>query len=179
MWWRIARAEFDRQKGEGNRWRLKRLVDSGEVPGLLFYDAGRPVAWCSVAPREAFPVLDRSRILKRVDDRPVWSIVCFFVARSYRRHGLLPELIAAAKDYARNQGATLLEAYPVEPKKGNMPELFAFTGFASSFTKCGFREVARRSETRPVLRCELTKTPVNPQEAETPVSRGTYTKGRR
>lgn len=155
MWWRLPRAEFDRGKGEGNRQALKQLVDSGEAPGLLFYDGGRAVAWCSLAPRERFPRLERSRILKPVDGRPVWSVVCFFVDRRRRRKGMLPAMIAAAKEYARDQGATLLEAYPVEPKQGRMPEVFAYTGFASSFARCGFKEVARRSESRPVMRCNL------------------------
>ena len=81
MWWRLKRADFDRQKGNGNKKSLQAIIDSGEVPGILAYWRGEPVAWCSVAPREKFPVLDRSRVLKRVDETPVWSIVCFFVEK--------------------------------------------------------------------------------------------------
>jgi uncharacterized protein YndB with AHSA1/START domain len=76
MWWRQTRSEYDRQKGEGNRQAMRAIVASGEIPGLLAYSGGRPVAWCSVAPRTAYPSLDRSRVLQRVDDQPVWSIVC-------------------------------------------------------------------------------------------------------
>jgi GNAT superfamily N-acetyltransferase len=152
MWWRLTRSEYDRQKGEGNRQAMHAIVASGEVPGLLAYSGGRPVAWCSVAPRTAFPSLDRSRVLKRVDDQPVWSIVCFFMARGFRRQGLSLRLIQAAVDYARSQGARIVEAYPIEPKKDDAPDFYAFTGMASTFRKAGFVEVARRSETRPIMR---------------------------
>lgn len=152
MWWRQTRSEYDRQKGEGNRQAMHAIVASGEIPGLLAYTGGRPVAWCSVAPRTAFPSLDRSRVLQRVDDQPVWSIVCFFMAKGYRRQGLSLRLIQAAVDYARSQGARIVEAYPIEPKKGNAPDFYAFTGMASTFRKAGFVEVLRRSETRPIMR---------------------------
>ena len=67
MWWRLTRAAFNAAKGKGNRGALKRLVDSGTVPGSLAYEGGRPVGWCSIAPRDHFPALDRSRVLARVD----------------------------------------------------------------------------------------------------------------
>ncbi|MFH0931574.1 MAG: GNAT family N-acetyltransferase, partial [Candidatus Zixiibacteriota bacterium] len=85
MWWRLSRSQFNKQKGEGNRKALKKIVDSGEIPGILAYADGKPIGWCSVAPREGFPVLERSRILKRIDEKPVWSVVCFFVAKPFRR----------------------------------------------------------------------------------------------
>lgn len=152
MWWRIKRSQFAKQQGAGNKKALKGIIDSGEVPGLLFYAGGEPVAWCSVAPREQFPVLDRSRTLKRVDDEPVWSIVCFFVAKPFRRKGASIRLLRAAVDYAREQGARIVEGYPVEPRKSNMPDFSAFTGLASVFREVGFLEVLRRSETRPIMR---------------------------
>ena len=152
MWWRLKRSEFEKQKSEGNRKALKKLVDSGEVPGLLAYADGQPIAWCSVGPRESYPVLERSRILKRVDHKPVWSVVCFVVAKSYRHKGVSMALLEAAVAYAQEQGARIVEGYPVEPKKANMPDVFAYHGLASTFRKVGFTEVARRSETRPIMR---------------------------
>lgn len=152
MWWRIKRSEFEKGQGEGNRLAMQAIVASGEVPGLLAYRAGEPVAWCSVAPREAFPVLDRSPVLKRVDDLPVWSVVCFFFARRYRAKGLSSVLLKAAVDYAVSQGAKIVEGYPIEPKKRDAPAIYAFTGMASTFRKAGFVEVARRSPSRPILR---------------------------
>jgi GNAT superfamily N-acetyltransferase len=155
MWFRIRRTEFDRQKGEGNRLCMQAIVASGEVPGLLAYHDGQPVAWCSVGPREVYPVLDRSRVLKRVDDRPVWSVVCFFVKKGYRRMGMSVELLRGAVDYARSQGAKIVEGYPVEPKRGQTADVFAFTGLPGTFLQLGFVEVLRRSETRPIMRYYL------------------------
>ena len=155
MWFRIRRAEFDQQKGEGNRLCMRDIVATGEVPGLMAYHEGQPVAWCSVAPRESFPVLDRSRVLKRVDDRPVWSVVCFFVEKNHRRMGLSVEMLRGAVDYARSQGAKIVEGYPVEPKRGQTADVFAFTGLPATFLQVGFVEVLRRSETRPIMRYYL------------------------
>ena len=152
MWWRLTGREFDAQKGEGNRRAVKAIVDSGQVPGILAYHEGHPVGWCSVAPREEFPRLGRSRILKPVDDEPVWSVVCFFIAKLYRRKGVARRLLKAALDYVRDCGGNILEGYPVEPKKSGIPDLFAFHGLASMFRSAGFKEVARRSETRPIMR---------------------------
>jgi GNAT superfamily N-acetyltransferase len=127
-------------------------VTSGEIPGLLAYDDRRPVGWCSVAPREKFSALERSRILKKIDETPVWSITCFFIEKDYRRKGLSILLIKAAVDYVEGQGGKVLEAYPVEPRKKNMPPVFVWTGLAAGFAKAGFVECIRRSETRPIMR---------------------------
>ena len=152
MWWRLTRSEFERQKGEDNRQAMKAIVESGEVPGILAYAEGKPVGWCSVAPREVFGALQRSRILKRVDDQLVWSVVCFFIAKGYRRKGLTVALLQAAVEYAAACGAKIVEGYPVEPKKADAPAVFMYTGIASAFRKARFVEVARRSETRPIMR---------------------------
>jgi GNAT superfamily N-acetyltransferase len=152
MWWRLKRSEFERQKGQGNRKALKKMIDSGEIPGLLAYAQGQPIAWCSLGPRETYSALERSRILKRIDDQPVWSVVCFVVAKPFRRKGVSVKLLQAAVEYAKEQGARIVEGYPVEAKKDHMPDVFAYYGFASTFRKAGFSEVARRSETRPIMR---------------------------
>jgi GNAT superfamily N-acetyltransferase len=152
MWWRLKRSEFDRKKGQGNRQAFKQIIDSGRIPGLLAYANGQPVGWCAIEPRQNYPVLERSRNLKRVDDKPVWSITCFFVAKAYRGQGLTVALIKAAVAYAGVQGAEIVEAYPVEPKSEEMPAVFAWTGLASAFRQAGFEEILHRSETRPVMR---------------------------
>jgi GNAT superfamily N-acetyltransferase len=155
MWWRIRRSVFDKQKGEANRKALKKLVTSNTVPGILAYVDGKPAGWVCVGPRDDFPVLENSRLFKRIDEEPVWSIVCFFVARPYRRSGMTRRLLDEAGKFARQKGARFLEGYPVEPKKEQMPDLFAYTGFSSAFRKAGFQEVIRRSETRPMMRKKL------------------------
>jgi GNAT superfamily N-acetyltransferase len=131
---------------------MKAIIESGEIPGILAYADGQPVGWCSVAPREKFPALDRSRILQKIDDTPVWSITCFFIDKRYRGKGLSVQLIKAAVAHVKKQGGSVLEAYPVEPKKKRMPPAFAWTGLAAAFVRAGFVECARRSETRPVMR---------------------------
>lgn len=155
MLWRLKRSEFEKQKGDKNKTALKAVVDSGEAPGILAYANGSPIGWCAVAPRETYPALDRSRVLKRIDDKPVWSIVCLFIAKEYRRKGVSVELLKAAVKYVRKRGGRLVEGYPVEPRKDAMPDVFAWTGVASAFLKAGFVECERRSETRPIMRRDL------------------------
>ena len=152
MWWRLKRSEFERQKGEANKQAMKAIVEAGEIPGIIAYIQGRPVAWCSVAPREQYPVLGRSRILKPVDETPVWSVVCFFVDKSHRNRGMTLRLLRAAIEYVKQQGGKVVEGYPVEPKKKRMPPAFVWTGLVSAFKKAGFVECIRRSETRPIMR---------------------------
>ena len=152
MWFRRTRAEFEAQKGEANRLAMRAIVDAGEVPGILAYAGGRPVGWCSVAPRQQFTALARSRLLKPVDDRPVWSVVCFYIAKDMRRKGVTSALIRAAVDYAAAHGADIVEAYPVEPRKPDAPAMFLYHGVVPAFRKAGFVEVARPSETRAIMR---------------------------
>ncbi len=153
MWQRLARSQFNKQKGEKNKKAMRAIVEAGEIPGILAYADGKPIAWCSVGPREWFSALERSRILKPVDEQPVWSIVCFFVAKEYRRTGVSVKLLKAAIDFVRERGGRIVEGYPVEPRK-DQPDAFVWTGLASAFIKAGFREVERRSETRPIMRYE-------------------------
>ncbi len=152
MWWRLKRSDFEKQKGDRNKELMKELIQAGEIPGIIAYHNNQPVGWCSVAPREQFSALERSRILKRIDDQPVWSIVCFFIAKPYRKIGLSAELLNFVIGYCIKQGAKIIEGYPHLPKKSEMPDVFAWTGFASAFIKVGFKEVARRSESRPIMR---------------------------
>lgn len=156
MWWRLTRAQFNKQKGEANKNALKEIVASGEVPGILAYDKGEPVARCSVAPRETYSSLERSRTLKRIDDEPVWSVVCFFIAKPYRNKGVTLKLLRAAIDYAKTKGAKIVEGYPVDTQKGRLPDPFVYTGLLQSFVKVGFKEVFRSSKTRIVMRYSIT-----------------------
>jgi len=156
MSWRLARSDFMRQRGEMNRKAFKNLVDSGKVPGILAYVQGQPIGWCAVALRETFPRLERSKILSRIDNKPAWSVVCFFVAKPFRRKGMSVRLLTAAVDYVRKQGGDIVEGYPVEPKRDwAPPDPFVYTGLVSAFRKAGFVEVARRSKTRPIMRYVL------------------------
>lgn len=152
MWWRQTRAEFDRNHGAKNRRAMKRIVDSGEVPGIIGYLDGEPVDWCSIAPREQFPSLERSRVLRCLDDKPVWSLVCLFVRRDLRGEGLSVQMAKAAVDYARAQGATTIEAYPTAPRGRRLDPVSSFMGTPALFEKAGFREAARPSKARVIMR---------------------------
>ena len=151
MFWRLPRARFEAGKGAGNRRALKALVGSGARPGVIAYADGEPVGWCAVAPRANYVSLANSRVLKPVDEQPVWSISCLFVRRDFRRRGLSSLLIDAAAEFAARRGARIVEGYPVEAS-AKTADAFVWTGLASSFTQAGFREVARRSPTRPIMR---------------------------
>jgi GNAT superfamily N-acetyltransferase len=159
MWWRLTKRQFDAQKGAKNKKAMKAIIDSGEIPGLLAYDGAEAVAWCSVAPREAFPRLDNARTLKRIDDRPVWSVVCFYIAPDYRRAGVSGQLLKAAIAHVKKHGGTIVEGYPFEVKKGAkpLPGAFLYTGLVPTFRKAGFKEALRRSASRPIMRYYIGK----------------------
>lgn len=155
MWWRLPPAEWKRGKGDGNRRALLRLVQSGHPPGLIAYDGELPVGWLALAPREDYPRLASSRSLRPLDDTPVWSVTCFFVEKSHRKRGLTVRLLRAAAEHARRRGARMLEGYPVVSRAGAMPDAFAWTGLPGSFERAGFREAARPSASRRIMRKAL------------------------
>ena len=152
MYHRLNHADYEKLKGGGTREAMRNRVQHGSAPGVLAYSGAVPAGWCSVAPREEFVRFAKARVYKPVDDLPVWSINCLFVAKEFRRRGIGSGLIHAAVLHAAGNGARIVEAYPVEPQRDNMPDVFAFVGIASSFLNAGFTEVARRTENRPVMR---------------------------
>jgi len=133
---------------------LKALVDAGRSPGLVAYRDKQPVGWVSLAPREEFARLERSPVMKPVDDKPVWSIICFVVPPEHRGQGVARALLQGAIAYAREQGATIIEAYPVEKAEASKDDAMWF-GAKSMYDHAGFKEVARRKPTRPVVRLDL------------------------
>ena len=140
--------------GGANQRALKSLVDTGEVPGLIGYVDGEPVGWISLGPREDYAKLQRSPVMKAVDDKPVWSIICFFVDPRARDKGIANKMLKSAIAYARSRGATLLEAYPVDTSKKSGSLWF---GTKSMYDREGFKEVARRKVARSVMRKALRK----------------------
>ena len=152
MWWRLSRAEFSQKAYAGNKRAIKKIIRAGAEPGLLAYADGEPIGWCAIAPREAYPSLDRSRVLKRVDDQPVWSVTCFYVARGYRRQGVMEQLLKAALEFARKRGARIVEGYPSDTGGEKKAATAVFTGLLPAFKVAGFHEVARRSLARPIMR---------------------------
>jgi GNAT superfamily N-acetyltransferase len=151
MYWKLRGKAFDEVRGFETRQMHKSIVDSGTVTGLLAYLHGEVVGWIAVEPREAYDRLVHSRTLKPVDDQPVWSVTCFYVAKKLRRTGISVELLKAAVEHVRKQGGRIVEGYPVDTQK-DMPAPFIYTGTASAFRQAGFQEVARRAPTRPIFR---------------------------
>src|SRR4029079_8396278 len=118
---------------------LEDLTRREIAPGLVAYQDGRAVGWVSLGPREDYERLAYSKILAPLDDVPVWSIVCFVVSRRSRGQGLAARLLDAAIAYARDHGATTLEAYPIEiPEGKRIPAANAYRGALSTFERAGF-----------------------------------------
>ncbi len=154
MFFRQTSAEFPAKAGKKNRTELKTLVERRRVPGLLAYVDEEPAGWVSIAPRRQFGRIERSPILKPVDDAAAWSIVCLFIGKRFRRQGLGRALVDAAVRYAVDKGAEAIEAYPIDtarnPRELSSAELFV--GTAAMFRKAGFKVVARHKDARPIMR---------------------------
>jgi len=158
MYYRLSGKGPLTRPGESQRSRskeaLKHLAAQDPPPGLIGYRGKTPVGWISLGPREDYAKLAKSPVMKPVDERPVWSIVCFVVPSEYRRQGVARELLAGAVAFAKRRGVKLLEAYPVERLDASAGESSWF-GSKAMFDAAGFEEVARRKPARPVVRLEL------------------------
>jgi GNAT superfamily N-acetyltransferase len=155
MFFRLPRKEYTvgcADQGAGNKRAMRALVRRGATPGLIAYDGDTPVGWCALAPREEYGGLARSRVAKAIDDRPVWSVTCFFVARTHRRRGVTVALLRAAAKHVAAHGGRMLEGYPTTGSTGAWADVTAYHGTVAAFAKAGFAEVARPSKTRAVMR---------------------------
>ena len=153
MFYRLPNQEFVAgKKNDGNKKAMKKTVREGKPAGLIGFIDGQPVAWCALAPREDFIKMERSRVHKRIDDKPVWSIPCLFIDKHFRNRGLSVALLKAVIAYAKREKIGILEAYPVIPATGKLPDSFAWTGLYTAFERAGFRIVDRKSKNRPMVR---------------------------
>ena len=143
MYWRIRSKDWSFANVAATRDGFHRLVDEARdpAPGLLAYRGGRAVGWVSVAPRDDYERLTNSRVRPKMDDRPVWSVVCFVVSKTERGQGLTSQLLDAATTYAVDHGAPGLEAYPVDAGEGRVPAALGYTGLLTTFEAAGFRVV--------------------------------------
>jgi GNAT superfamily N-acetyltransferase len=151
MHWRRPDGGFDDNRD--NRDRFADLVRDEAPPGLLGYVDGEPIGWVQVGPRSDFPTLRRSRLFKPVDDVQPWTINCFVVRTGHRRRGIGKGLLDAAIEYARDQGAQIIEAYPVDGPRSSSVDYY--TGTLGMFAEHGFVELLRRNDTRPIVRLSL------------------------
>lgn len=155
MNWRLNKKDYDNGKGDGNKKAIHNLVRQQEPLGVLAFQGDEAVGWCAIAPREKYIRLEKSRALRPVDNLPVWSISCFYIAKNFRRQGLNLKLIKAAVKLAKENGARLVEAYPIDAHEKKFPDVFAWTGLLSPFLSAGFKEVKRNTPTRPILRYQI------------------------
>jgi GNAT superfamily N-acetyltransferase len=143
MFWRLRGREFSEAKVPELRSRFEGVAGGPLAPGLVAFRGDQAVGWCSLGPREAFERLEHSRVIPRVDDEPVWSIVCFAVSKTARGEGVAGALLDAAVMWAGQQGATTLEAYPVDVEPGTEVNAeAAYTGTLPLFERAGFHVVS-------------------------------------
>ena len=153
MYWRIG-PEYHKRPPEKNKNALHRIVEQGPPPGLLAFDGERAIGWCQLTSRKDLIWLNRKPALQPVDDVPVWAVSCFYIRRGYRRRGVMAALIVEALKAAKRANAPALEACPVDTAvPGSTSNVF--TGTASTFMRLGFRTVARRQPSRPIMRHDL------------------------
>jgi hypothetical protein len=140
---RLVAREVD-ELGHGSREAAFRaLCDRENPPGVIGYDDGEPVAWCSIGPRAENTRLSRSRLIRPLDDLAVWSIICVVVRGGRRRRRYTTPLIEGAVGYAASRGAPAVESYPVDPSSGRIDLTMAFVGTRGMFEKAGFAVVGR------------------------------------
>lgn len=155
LWPRMTSAEYQHSSRETRKTAFRALVDGGAATGVLAFAGDTAVGWCGVAPRAGLNRMQRSRVTgPDGPDDDVWLIHCFYVRRGHRGQGLMSRLIEAATAHARDSGARAVEACPIEPARP-LQWGEGFVGIASAYAGLGFREVARRSPTRPLLRKDL------------------------
>ncbi len=143
---RLQAAEIERL-GDGRREQaMRQLCEREHPPGVVTYLDGEPVGWCNIGPRAEITRLARSRLIRPVDDVPVWSIVCVVVRPGHRRQGVTAPLLEGAVAYAASHGAPAVEAYPVDPPE-RMDLTMAFVGTKTMFERAGFRVVGTTGAT--------------------------------
>jgi GNAT superfamily N-acetyltransferase len=143
QYWRQSSGAY-RAGGPGSGERnLRGQVDAGPpAPGLIAYDDGEPAGWVGLGARASMERLVRSRTIPAIEDKPVWSIVCFKVRVGHRRKGVARALLDAAIDYTARHGAPALEAYPIDPEGERLDVAFSYVGFTGMFEAAGFEQVA-------------------------------------
>lgn len=134
---------------------MHQLVRDQRPTGLLAFGKEDAVGWIALAPREDFFRIENARTLKRIDDKPVWAITCFFIRKGYRKMGLSKILIEGAIEFAKAKGIVALEAYPVIPYSDKVPESFLWVGILSAFKKTGFRIVKQNGKSKTMVRLEF------------------------
>ena len=155
MFFRLPYKDFQANKPDGNKKLMKQFVNKGMPQGLIASINNDPVGWIAMAPREDYMKIGNSRVFKRIDDKQIWSITCFFIKKEFRHKGLSQQLIKGAVDFAKKKKIKTLEAYPAIPYSEKVPPPFLWVGVLSSFIKNGFKIVQQNSKSRAMVRIDL------------------------
>lgn len=161
QWWTLTNAQFSATGVDDRRRMLHDEIDVDPPPGLVAYVEGAAAGWVRVGPRVRQPRLERTRAFASVseqpwDDESVWAVTCFVVRKERRREGLNAALLEAAIPFARDGGARILEAYPIDPEADRRHTANSlFHGVLSTFLAAGFREVGRSRPDRVVVSLDL------------------------
>lgn len=126
---------------------VRGLVADDPPPGALAYDGDEVVGWAAVHPRADTGFASNRRI-PHIDDLDVWSLWCVRVRPGHRGRGISHRLVAGAVEFARANGAPVVEAYPVDNRGEKVDLTMAYVGTAALFEAAGFVRVA---ETTSVL----------------------------
>jgi GNAT superfamily N-acetyltransferase len=158
MYYRLKKSDYlEGKSGDGNKDAMKEIVWDGKPAGILALYEGQAIAWCAFAPREDFIKLEKSRVHKRIDNKSVWSIPCFFIDKNFRKHGVSEALITGVIKYAKANGIKIIEAYPTIPTTEKLPDSFAWIGLYKSFERAGFEVADRTSKNRPMVRYYISR----------------------
>lgn len=161
QWWMMPNTEWSKTSQDGRRDMLADEITAGPPPGLVAYVDGEAAGWVRVGPRTRQVRIGRTLIINSstdepLDDESVWAVSCFVVRKEHRRQGLNAKLLDAAVDFAREHGARVIEAYPIDPNAGKDHHVNdLFHGVISTFENAGFTEVARPKPDRPIVALDL------------------------
>jgi predicted GNAT family acetyltransferase len=154
MWPRVTSTEFRDMDKDERKHAFRSCIAKGPAPGLLLYEKGLAIGWVAVSPRRdvvRFNKAKTSQLEPEIDSRKHYAITCFYVRTGHRKRGLMTDLAKAAIDYARAKKATAVDVCPIDTDK---PLMWGegFVGIEKVFRELGFKEVARRSPRRPLMR---------------------------
>jgi len=152
MYWRLPHKQYEAHRGQGNKEKLKSLIQNQAHLGVMAFDHDLPIAWCSVSPKTELPRIQTSRLFKNTSEvKDTWSITCLYIHKDHRGRGMSGTIISTAADYAFDHGAANIEAFPIIPKS-KIPAVFAWVGFVNSFERAGFKKIVQVSDTRALMR---------------------------
>jgi predicted GNAT family acetyltransferase len=159
-YFRLAPKQRKVNSSQDNKAFIRTRIEAGPPPGLLGYAQGEAVAWMQIGSRADVPQFNNSgRVSAPLPDAPaedetIWVISCFFTKSARRGQGLSHTMVSAGIDYARLNGARLLEACPMDQAK-QAKSVGLFVGSTRVFEKAGFEQVALRKDGRPLMRLPL------------------------